>query len=150
MQYVTVKGYYTAETPVGGFGLSDPSLVIADGYITGVAANTKVYDLMNKFSLSVTVSAASGAALSSVDTVGTGCVITNPSGEKLIVVVKGDASGDGVIGTDDYAMIKRTFLGTYDLSGAYLKAALVSGMSELNIADYVMVKRTVLGSYKLQ
>ena len=66
-----------------------------------------------------------------------------------MIIVPGDTNGDGTVGPADYAMIKRTYLGTYSLEGARLAAAKVSGSEKLRPADYAMVKRHVLRSYDL-
>ena len=83
---------------------------------------------------------------------GTGCELLcrDASGSfKATVIVYGDTNGDGVVGPVDYAMIKRTYLGTYSLEGAKLAAAIVSGGAKLRPTDYARVKRHVLGTYDL-
>ena len=87
--------------------------------------------------------------------VGTGCVITvrgaAPAGKPTVytVIVPGDVNGDGEINAADYAMVKRTFLGSYTLSGDFLTAAKVSGGGTLSALDYAMIKRHALGTYTI-
>lgn len=83
---------------------------------------------------------------------GTGTEVKYTVGGKsfsAVITVPGDTNGDGTVGPADYAMIKRTYLGTYSLEGARLAAAKVSGGEKLRPADYAMVKRHVLKTYNL-
>lgn len=150
--YITIKGLYEAEG-YEGFGLTDDSLLVSDGRLLGISPGTTAEQLGKAFQSTVTVSSQSGVALSSDAAVYTGCKVSFYSGGTLLgtlnAVVRGDASGDGKTSAEDYLMIKRSFLGTYTLSGDYLLAALVSGSAKLSIADYVMVKRAVLGTFIL-
>ena len=54
---------------------------------------------------------------------------------------------NGKIDATDYLMIKRAFLGTYDLSDEQMILADVNGNGEIDATDYLMVKRAFLGTY---
>ena len=60
--------------------------------------------------------------------------------------VQGDANGDGKVNTADYAVIKRSVLGRYELSEAGFAAADVNYDGKVNAMDYMIVKRVVLGT----
>ena len=62
----------------------------------------------------------------------------------------GDVNGDTNIDATDYLMVKRSVLGTYDLTDGQRSAADVSANGEVDTADYLMIKRHVLGSYTIE
>ena len=150
--YIKINGKLKAESDIpSGFGLADPSLTLEDGILLGVKPNTTVSSLKKSFTGNVAFLDKDGKTLSSAATVGTGCkvavLVDGKITDKADVIIKGDVSGDGKIDPLDYMLVKRSFLKTYDLSGNYLKAALVSEREELSIADYTIIKRVVLGLY---
>ncbi len=149
--YITVKGLIYTEREEEDFGINDSSLSIDGSYLTGVYAGTTAESLLSKFSGTVKILSADGSELTGASLVTTGSVVVAYSDGSVIhsltLVIRGDVSCDGIISSDDYLMIKRVFLGTYEVNDAALAAALVSGGEKLTVADYIMVKRHVLGSY---
>ena len=65
--------------------------------------------------------------------------------EDEVVVIQGDANGDGKVSSLDYAVIKRAVLGRYELSDGQFAAADVNYDGKVNVLDYAIVKRVVLG-----
>ena len=62
----------------------------------------------------------------------------------------GDVDGDDKIGAVDYAMVKRSVLGTYKLSNSQIKTADVNNDGSIDAIDYAMIKRHVLGTYTIK
>lgn len=60
--------------------------------------------------------------------------------------IPGDVNGNGKIDPQDYAMLKRYLLGTYELTVAQKIRADISGDGHLTAKDYAMIKRKVLGT----
>ncbi len=135
------------------FKILDSNLKIASGVLYGVKLDTTVATLLTKLQGEITIVDAKGKALSSDDLVGTGAVIrvtqNGQTQDAATVLVMGDVDGDGTVTTYDYVYVKRDFLGTYTLSGLYLKAGLVSGESDLTVIDYIYIKRHFFGTYKI-
>ncbi len=158
--YVKINGKVTTEVTVNkpatdkDFSIVNTDITIEDGILYGVYANTKVSDFLKSFTGSVSVLNAEGKKLSDSDFVPTGAKLAVTNGnnvtEKAEIAVKGDVNGDGEITSMDYVLIKRSFFETFNLDGAYLKAAIVSGEAELNVIDYVIVKRVYFGTYSLE
>ncbi len=63
--------------------------------------------------------------------------------------ILGDVDGKGTIDAVDYAMAKRAFLGSYELSAEQFKRADVNGNGKIDVVDYAQIKRNVLGSYTI-
>ena len=63
---------------------------------------------------------------------------------------KGDVNSDGDINATDYLTIKRSVLGSYDLSENECIIADVNRDGDVGAEDYLMVKRDVLGSYQIR
>ncbi len=161
--YVTVSGKLKAENapafpddvePEPAFGITNSNLSISNGILNGVYAKTTVEELLKGFTGTVYVTDGAGNKLSSADLVGTGCKVyvteNGVSSVKATVIVKGDVDGDGKVSSYDYIYVKRHFLGTYTLSGNYLKAALLSGKDRVNVVDYIMIKRACVGTYTIK
>lgn len=160
--YIQVNGKITVETnndspdePIdyGDFSITDGSLILQNGVLTGVSQDTTVSDLMNSFTGNVAILDKSGNKLENTALVATGCqlsVTTNGATVTVATVaVSGDVDGDGDITATDYVLVKRCFFGTYKLESIYLQAALVSSEDKLNIVDYVIIKRAYFGTYNL-
>lgn len=62
--------------------------------------------------------------------------------------VLGDVNGNGKLDPQDYAMVKRFVLGTYELTPEQAERADVSGDGKITAKDYAMIKRMYLGTYK--
>ncbi len=63
--------------------------------------------------------------------------------------VKGDLDFDGAVSATDYMMLKRGFLGTFEMSAVQTKGADVDGDGAVTARDYMIAKRVVLGTYTL-
>lgn len=70
-------------------------------------------------------------------------------GEQLTSIYLGDVNLDGEINGTDYLMIKRNFMGTYEIPETRFSFADVNGDSEISANDYVMIKRHFLGTYNI-
>ena len=150
---LTIVGNAVSQTltPLDGSGYR-----IADGYLHGVVALTTRAALIERFEQKekIKVFAADGAEITDDSAlIGTGCTVSLMSGGKAVdsatVVVLGDTSGDGRIGTADYTYVKAYYLKKYDLKGAYLLAAHVAGNSTVGTADYTFLKAHYLGKYNI-
>ena len=150
--YIKIIGVMEAEGE--SYLPKDPSLTVdKNGIIRGIKAETDVKTLAEKFSFEIKVTSPDGKNLEGSAIIPTGAVISVMEGDikaaEYRAVIRGDVNGDGKIGSDDYTIIKRTFMGTHNLDSLYLDAAKVSDGKTLTIVDYVMIKRHVLGSYIL-
>ncbi len=99
----------------------------------------------------VTITTAGGSAVSK-GTIGTGYKVTikNSTETKTYqVVIKGDTSGDGVINALDLLQIQKSILGTYNLNGAYSKAADPSNDNKINALDLLQIQKNILGTYNI-
>lgn len=61
----------------------------------------------------------------------------------------GDVNGDNAIAAQDYMMVKRYVLGTFELSEEQAANADINGDGGISAQDYMMLKRAVLGTYKI-
>ena len=101
---------------------------------------------MNK-NATVTVTAG-GAAVADSALVATGQVLTiqDAAGTYTYTcVVYGDANGDGRIAATDLLAVKKHILGTQTLSGAYARAAQLSG-SKIAATSLLAIKKHILGT----
>ncbi len=99
----------------------------------------------------VTITNANGAEITK-GTIGTGCKVTikNINEQKTFqIVIKGDTSGDGVVNALDLLQIQKSILGTYNLNGAYGKAADPSNDNKINALDLLQVQKNILGTYNI-
>lgn len=142
--------YYSKDaiTPTGDVLSIDPET----GYLVGKAWRMDFDAFMECFDKqSITVLDKNGNDISAVGGyVGTGCVavicVEDEEIQRMEIAVTGDTNGNGYIDIGDYMMIRRNILSTYELNGAYRKAADVSGDGALSASDYVAVKRYFLGN----
>lgn len=61
----------------------------------------------------------------------------------------GDITLDGRIDATDYALLKRSVLGTYSLNSAQRLCADLNKDGTIDAKDYLLLKRIILGSYQL-
>lgn len=80
------------------------------------------------------------------DFVGTGDII-NTENASYTAVVCGDLTGTGMINAASYLMLKRYYLGTFELTGIRLAAADTNKSGSFEAVDYLMAKRSAIGSY---
>ena len=69
--------------------------------------------------------------------------------DEYIVIVRGDANGSGTVDGGDYAMAKRSVLGTFEPDETQRRAICVSGGAAPTAFDYAMIKRHVLGTFDI-
>lgn len=67
--------------------------------------------------------------------------------ELTMVFIKGDINGNGRIDANDYALVKRHWLGSYTIRGGAFDAADINGNGRIDVFDYYLIKRHVLGTY---
>lgn len=132
-----------ADSPVASF---PEKYTVADGLIYWVAEKTEIADFVAELG-SVTVADKDGNAVTD-DVVKTGQLLV-AGDATYVIVVKGDANGNGKIDAPDYLMAKRAVLGTYTPSSAELRAMAISGGEGAVPDDYFMLKRHVLGTFDI-
>lgn len=125
--------------------------------VTGVKPSTKAADFIKGLTVSNNGEAKlvkpDGSAQTNM--VGTGNKIQIYDNAKQLkatyeVVIYGDADGDGTVYTLDYIRIKKSILGTLQLSGSYKMAADASKNGQVDTLDYIQVKKQILGQYTIQ
>ena len=138
--------------------LSEESKYTVDenNYLIGVTDRTSLEDLLKNFKNvdHVKVLNGSGKDVTSASAlIGTGYTISLMHGDEVVhtvtVVVKGDTSGDGKIGTLDYQRIRAHYLKNFTLEGAYLLAGKVSDRPNIGTLDYQRVRAHYLGNFDL-
>ena len=78
-------------------------------------------------------------------------VFTAPEGvEQVLLVVKGDANGDGIVDVSDILRIKSCNLGTASLDAVQQFAADASGDDMADVADILRIKAHILGKTTLE
>ena len=122
-------------------------------YIYGIPERTtfdELADVMPKTIIGIQTLDGTPVISGSIINIGTGFTITL-NGNSYIAIVLGDVDGNGVINAIDYQMIKRHYIGTYEITGdARLLAAGDENLDGMIKAfKYLMVKRHVLGTYNI-
>ena len=112
---------------------------IGDGTTAGAIKAGDVAKLFDNPGGAIIVANADGEELGAADTVGTGCVIQLKNGDgvfqEVVVVVKGDVTGRGVVDSTDMMDIIGHIKGTSTLTGAFLKAANTTGSADDTITS---------------
>lgn len=67
-----------------------------------------------------------------------------------IIYPKGDINGNGVIDAQDYAMAKRSVLGTFKLTDAQTARGDIDSNGKVDAWDYAKIKRHFLGTYVIE
>ena len=67
-----------------------------------------------------------------------------------VVYPKGDINGNGVIDAQDYAMAKRSVLGTFHLTEAQTARGDIDANGKVDAWDYAKIKRHFLGTYTIE
>jgi uncharacterized protein YgiM (DUF1202 family) len=133
------------------FELLDPNIIISEGVLTGVSKETTVSAFLKCFKGNVSVISPSGETLGETDLIGTGCILRvveeGVKVDKATVLILGDVDGNGKINSLDYLAVKRYYLGTNNLSDFFLKAALITGKTNVSVIDFIFLKRMVMGTY---
>ena len=132
--------------------VNELNLRLSDSYLSGFTLGTPVKSLISQIKsvnkkATVTVTAG-GAAVADSALVATGQVLTiqDAAGTYTYTcVVYGDANGDGRIAATDLLAVKKHILGTQTLSGAYARAAQLSG-SKIAATSLLAIKKHILGT----
>ncbi len=77
-------------------------------------------------------------------------VSNNETTENLVVLIKGDTSGDGKINALDLLQVQKNILGSYNLTEKYLSAGDTSGDGKINALDLLQVQKNILGTYEIK
>ncbi len=131
-------------------------------YIMGVDVGTTVSKFISKITVpsehTIKIYDKSNNEISTNDIITTGCRVALFKGNKdvksILIVIKGDISGDGKIDTKDVIMAKRHTVNMlpraqYELTGAYFKAADIDGNGSVNTTDIIRIKRDIVGMTKI-
>lgn len=132
--------------------VNELNLRLSDSYLSGFTLGTPVKSLISQIksvnkNATVTVTDG-GAAVADSTLVATGQVLTiqDAAGTYTYTcVVYGDANGDGRIAATDLLAVKKHILGTQTLSGAYARAAQLSG-SKIAATSLLAIKKHILGT----
>ncbi len=125
--------------------------VIQSGYLCGTALKTpqNVFrELFGSRDLKIYSKGQEVAADSNVK-IGTGFTIKLDNRVFYNVVVMGDVTGDGELTSMDYILVKRTVLGSYQLTPTQLRAAEVAPGEEIRAINYIKVKRAYFDTYDI-
>ena len=128
-------------------------LRLSDSYLSGFSLGTPVKTLIAQIQAvnpdaAVTVTDGSGKAASDSALVSTGQLLTiqDAAGTYAYTcVVYGDANGDGRIAATDLLAVKKHILGVRTLTGAYARAAQLSG-SKIAATSLLAIKKHILGT----
>ena len=140
-----IKNGYTFET--------DSELGVQT--IQGISSDSSVSALKKKFAgANIVIRNAEGRQLENNQMVGSGCTINLLKNgtvvDRAVVLIKGDADGDGQIDVMDMEAVQKDLLGMKKLGGIYQKAALVTGdETELSILDMEAIQKHILGIRKI-
>ncbi len=131
------------------FGCTNSDFKITDGYLYGVGSELTAEAFLKNFTGNVSVALQS----SSSKFVGTGAILrvteNGATRDVAKVVVMGDIDGDGTLNAADYALAKRSVLGTYKLSEITTISTDVNRDDTIDALDYSLIKRAVLGTFTI-
>ncbi len=136
-----IKNGYTFET--------DSELGVQT--IQGISSDSSVSALKKKFAgANIVIRNAEGRQLENNQMVGSGCTINllkdGTVVDRAVVLIKGDADGNGEIDVMDMEAIQKDLLGISTLGGIYQKAALVTyNETELSVLDMEAIQKHILG-----
>ena len=125
-------------------------------YLTGIHDNLSVSSLISALESIggngiVSVTDANGRSVSLDSNVGTGFKVTINGSSKLTytVLIYGDISGDGNIGSLDLLKLQRHILKASTLSGIYLESCDANKDGKVNSLDLLVIQKDVLGEEKI-
>ncbi len=134
-------------TPKDPEPLADSGLQIVETILFGGCVEMTAAEWQALFDGQVFFESAAGEALLEDSLICTGDFVI--CGETVLTVaVRGDLDGDGAVTAQDYMMLKRAVMGTYEPSGAFYRAGCLTDET-LTAQDYMMLKRHVLGTYDI-
>lgn len=118
---------------------------LKDGYLFGAIEKTEVSDFNALFGSFYLVS--DGKRVES-GFVKNGYVLTDGI-TSATVIVRGDANGNGVVDSADYALVKRTYLSTFKPGETVKLAMMIVNGKTVTVTDYVIVRRHVLKTFNI-
>ncbi len=133
--------------------ISDLSLKNNEGFLTGISIGTtfkKMAENINKSNSEyrVVIRGADNSELNGDSLITTGCVIEVSDGSgtsTYTIIIRGDVNGDGKVNLQDLLLVKKNILEMIKLEGNQLKAAQISGETEVTLKTYLAIKKYVLG-----
>lgn len=149
----TAEGGYQAvcTVTVKSDGITSAKYRIDATTVAGVLKNTDVVQFIAGLSndaASLHVYKADGTELTS-GIIGTGMTVAmfkdGVEVDRLTIIVKGDANGDGNVSISDYTLVRYEILDLKPLAGAYLTAGDVNGDGNVSISDYTLIRYDILG-----
>lgn len=120
---------------------SDSGITLDEAFVYGLKEGVSEKDCAKLFKQSVTFNTVSGK-------VGTGSTVKN-GGMEYTFIVLGDINGNGKVDANDYMLVKRHFLGTYELDDIALAAGDCNGDGKISANDYFIIRRHVIGTYDI-
>ncbi|MBO5402911.1 MAG: CotH kinase family protein [Clostridia bacterium] len=120
---------------------SDSGITLDEAFVYGLKEGVAEKDCAKLFNQSVTFNTVSGK-------VGTGSTVKN-GGMEYTFIVLGDINGNGKVDANDYMLVKRHFLGTYELDNIGFAAGDCNGDGKISANDYFIIRRHVIGTYDI-
>ncbi len=146
------EGPLSEQQVLNYFGLSKK-----DGYVSGFTLGDSVENVKRNLSShpDVTLKDFHDSQNRDVSTglIATGMTFTlffDATEYHYTVVIKGDASGDGLIYATDYVLIKKHIMGKKTLSGAYFYASDIDGDGNIFATDYVKIRNHIMGRSQIE
>ena len=149
----TAEGGYQAvcTVTVKSNGITSVKYNIGTTTVAGVLKNTDVALFISGLSneaAGLHVYRADASELTS-GIVGTGMTVAlmkdGAEVDRLTIIVKGDANGDGGISISDYTLARLDILGLKVLGGVSRTAADINGDGSISISDYTLMRLDILG-----
>ncbi|MBQ6119896.1 MAG: hypothetical protein IJK98_11735 [Clostridia bacterium] len=114
-----------------------------------VASGMAAAELLALAGDGASITKADGAALTEKETVGSGMTLTKSDGSALTVIVKGDNTGDGKIGSEDARLALRASVSLEAFAGWQTAASLVDNGEKVTSADARLILRASVNLEKL-
>ncbi len=120
---------------------SNSGITVDGAFVYGIKEGVSEKDCAKLFNESVTFTTSSGK-------IGTGSTVKN-EGLEYTFIVLGDVNGNGKVDANDYMLVKRHFLGTYELDDFGIEAGDCNGDGKITANDYFIIRRHVIGTYDI-
>ncbi len=146
--YATSNGFTFVELDITKLPENDFYIDEENALMPNIKESTTASDIesaLGECGISATVTDKNGNAIADNAVVGTGCVVKVSEDKEYVVIVWGDADGNGKVDTTDYLRVKGTMYGKNSLTGAYFTAADVDGDGGITVTDYLKLKVYLLG-----
>lgn len=119
---------------------------IVDPYIENIDPGTTVEEIKNNIETNkeYEILKQDGTKMEDADTIGTGCKIKFETGEIYTLIVTGYIDGDGIIGINDLAKIKKHLVELEILQDIYIKAADIDLDNSITVNDLARVKKIIV------